>query len=89
MAMKINPGMPGWQKHHVELYIKTDGTEGHVLDFGRPGVPEVNTLLLETTGRKSRAEKITPLIYGEDGGGFLLDRCALEKVGVLRAPQGH
>jgi deazaflavin-dependent oxidoreductase (nitroreductase family) len=72
MAMKIDPGTSGWQQRHVELYIKTDGAEGHVLDFGRPGVPEVNTLLLETTGRKSRAEKITPLIYGEDGGGFVV-----------------
>ena len=46
MAMKVEAGTPGWQQRHVEIYVKTDGTEGHVLDFGRPGVPEVNTLLL-------------------------------------------
>jgi hypothetical protein len=67
MATKIDPGTPGWQQRHVELYLKTDGAEGHVLDFGRPGVPEVNCLLLETTGRKSHTTKITPLIYGKDG----------------------
>ncbi|HEV8015864.1 MAG TPA: nitroreductase family deazaflavin-dependent oxidoreductase [Stellaceae bacterium] len=72
MAMKVDVGTPGWQQRHVELYLKTDGAEGHVLDFGRPGVAEVNTLLLETTGRKSQAPKITPLIYGEDGGGFVV-----------------
>jgi deazaflavin-dependent oxidoreductase (nitroreductase family) len=72
MAMKIDPGTPGWQQRHVELYRTTDGAEGHVLDFGRPGVPAVNCLLLETTGRKSGAAKITPLIYGKDGGGFVI-----------------
>jgi deazaflavin-dependent oxidoreductase (nitroreductase family) len=72
MAMKIDAGTPGWQQRHVELYLKTDGAEGHVLDFGRPGVPEVNCLLLQTTGRKSRTPKTTPLIYGKDGGGFVV-----------------
>jgi len=72
MAMKIDPGSPGWQQRHVELYLKSDGAEGHVLDFGRPGVPAVNCLLLQTTGRKSRTPKTTPLIYGKDGGGFVV-----------------
>lgn len=72
MAMKIESGTPGWQQRHVELYLKTDGAEGHVLDFNRPGVPEVNCLLLQTTGRKSRKPKTTPLIYGKDGGGFVV-----------------
>jgi deazaflavin-dependent oxidoreductase (nitroreductase family) len=72
MAMKIEPGTPGWQQRHVELYLKSDGAEGHVLDFGRPGVPVVNCLLLQTTGRKSRVPKTTPLIYGKDGGGFVV-----------------
>lgn len=35
-------------------------------------MPEVNCLLLQTTGRKSRTPKITPLIYGKDGGGFVV-----------------
>ena len=72
MAMKVEAGTPGWQQRHVEIYLKTDGAEGHVLDFGRPGVPEVNTLLLQTTGRKSHAAKTTPLIYGKDGTGFVI-----------------
>jgi len=72
MAMKIEPGTPGWQQRHVEAYLKSNGAEGHVLDFGRPGVPEVNCLLLQTTGRKSKAQKTTPLIYGKDGKGFVI-----------------
>lgn len=72
MAMKINPGTPGWQKQHVALYIKTDGAEGQQVDFGIPGLPPVDTLLLQTTGRKSHAAQTTPLIYGQDGNGFVI-----------------
>lgn len=72
MATKIEPGTPGWQQRHVEIYLKSNGGEGHVLDFGRPGVPEVNCLLLRTTGRKSKAPKTTPLIYGSDGNRFVI-----------------
>ena len=72
MATKIDVGTPGWQQRHVEAYLKSDGAEGHVLDFGRPGVPPVNTLLLQTTGRKSHAPQTSPLIYGKDGRGFVI-----------------
>jgi deazaflavin-dependent oxidoreductase (nitroreductase family) len=72
MAMKIDPGTPGWQQRHVDRYLKSDGAEGHVLDFGRPGEPVVNCLLLQTSGRKSRTPKTTPLIYGQDGNGFVV-----------------
>lgn len=72
MTTKLNPGTPGWQQRHVELYLETDGAEGHVHDFGRPGVPPVNCLLLQTTGRKSHAPKTSPLIYGNDKGGFVI-----------------
>lgn len=71
-AMKIRPGTPGWQKQHVELYLKTDGAEGHQVDFNIPGKPPVDCLLLQTTGRKSHATQTTPLIYGKDGGGFVI-----------------
>jgi deazaflavin-dependent oxidoreductase (nitroreductase family) len=72
MAMTIKPGTPGWQKQHVELYLKTDGAEGQVVDFGLPGVASVDCLLLQTTGRKSHAPQTTPLIYGKDGTGFVI-----------------
>lgn len=72
MATKIEPGTPGWQQRHVAVYRESNGAEGHVIDFNRPGVPPVECLLLETTGRKSKAPKITPLIYGKDGNRYVI-----------------
>lgn len=72
MATKIDPGTPGWQQRHVELYLRSNGAEGHVVDLGRPGAPEVTCLLLQTTGRKSKAPRTTPLIYGHDGDRFVI-----------------
>jgi deazaflavin-dependent oxidoreductase (nitroreductase family) len=83
MTMKIDPGTPGWQERHVAAYLATDGAQGHVLDFGRPGVPEVNCLLLQTTGRKSKEVKTTPLIYGADGSNFVI---VASKGGAPRDP---
>jgi deazaflavin-dependent oxidoreductase (nitroreductase family) len=71
MVMKVDAGTPGWQQRHVALYLKTDGAEGDVVDFG-PGMSEVPCLLLQTTGRKSHAAQTTPLIYGKDGNGFVI-----------------
>ena len=70
--MKIDRSRPGWQQRHAEAYLKSNGREGHVVDLCIPGVPEVDTLLLQTTGRKSKDAKISPLIYGKDGGRFIV-----------------
>jgi len=72
MAMRHEPGTPGWQQRHAELYLRTDGAEGHIYDFGLPGVPPGTCLLLQTIGRKSHEPKTSPLIYGKDGGGFVI-----------------
>lgn len=56
---------PGWQQEHARRYIETDGAEGHIWN----GVP---TLLLTTTGRHSGEQRMTPLIYGEDSGRYLV-----------------
>ncbi|HEX4195055.1 MAG TPA: nitroreductase family deazaflavin-dependent oxidoreductase [Stellaceae bacterium] len=71
-TMKVDAGTPGWQQRHVALYLKTDGAEGHLVNFGRPGMTEVPCLLLQTTGRKSHTAQTTPLIYGKDGNGFVI-----------------
>jgi proline iminopeptidase len=63
---------PGWQQRHVDLYLKTNGREGHLVDFQLPGVPQNTTLLLQTTGRKSGDAKIAPLIYGKDGNRYII-----------------
>jgi len=70
--MKLDRQAPGWQQRHAEAYLKSNGREGHVVDLGIAGVPEVDTLLLQTTGRKSKVSKIAPLIYGRDGDRFVV-----------------
>jgi deazaflavin-dependent oxidoreductase (nitroreductase family) len=50
---------------HVKVYQETKGADGHMWN----GVP---TLLLTTTGRKSGKQFTTPLIYGLDGGNYLI-----------------
>ena len=70
---KIEIGAPGWQDAHLEMYLRTDGAEGHIVDFSRAGGPaRTPCLILKTTGRKSGEARLHPLIYGEDGGRFVI-----------------
>lgn len=70
---KIEVGAPGWADAHRELYLETNGAEGHLMDFSRAGGPAATPcLILKTTGRKSGEAKLLPLIYGEDGGRFVI-----------------
>ncbi|MDB2647200.1 nitroreductase family deazaflavin-dependent oxidoreductase [Pseudomonadales bacterium] len=52
--------LPDWAAEHMKNYLATDGEDGHIWR----GVP---TLLLTTTGRKSGAPRMLPLIYGKHG----------------------
>jgi deazaflavin-dependent oxidoreductase (nitroreductase family) len=73
MASNIEVGGPGWMEAHRELYQKTDGAEGHFVDFSRAGgSAETPTLILKTTGRRSGEAKLLPLIYGKDGDQFVI-----------------
>ena len=73
MSDKVVVGKPGWEAYHVEQYLKTDGANGHFVDFTIAGGPaESPCLILKTTGRRSGEARLTPLIYGEDGGRFVL-----------------
>ena len=58
-------GLPDWVQKHVDEYLATDGEKGHEFQ----GVP---ALLLTTTGRRSGQPLQLPLIYGEDGGRYLV-----------------
>jgi deazaflavin-dependent oxidoreductase (nitroreductase family) len=70
---KVTIGAPGWQDAHLELYLRTDGAEGHLLDFSAAGGPaETPCLILKTTGRHSGEPKLLPLIYGQDGGHYVI-----------------
>ncbi len=52
-------------QEHVDTYRATDGETGH--DW-----KGAHVLLLTTTGRKSGEPRTTPLIYGREGGNYLL-----------------
>ena len=70
---KIEIGAPGWQDAHLESYLRTDGAEGHLVDFSRAGgSAQTPCLILKTVGRKTREPKLLPLIYGKDGERFVI-----------------
>ena len=50
---------------HVRRYRETNGEVGHIWN----GVP---TLLLTTTGRRSKRAQMLPLIYGTDGDRYVI-----------------
>lgn len=50
---------------HVQRYVETDGAEGH--DWRG-----TTTLILTTTGRRSGAERSTPLIYQRAGDSYVV-----------------
>jgi deazaflavin-dependent oxidoreductase (nitroreductase family) len=73
MATQIPIGAANWQQTHLDLYFKTDGAEGHFVDFSAAGGPvETPCLVLKTTGRKSGRPNLSPLIYGEHAGGYVI-----------------
>ena len=58
---------------HLRRYLETDGEDGYLWDstvVGGAGV--VTTLILRTIGRKSGNELVTPLIFGEEQGEFVV-----------------
>ncbi len=52
-------------REHSERYLETDGEEGHEWR----GVP---TRLLTTLGLRSRQPRRQALIYGQDGGNYVV-----------------
>ncbi len=58
-----------WISEHRELYLKSGGSEGHIMDISAVNGRSFAThLLLKYTGRKSGKIFITPLCYGDIGG---------------------
>ena len=51
---------------HVRRYVETDGEVGYIWREGAP------ILILTVNGRKSGKEYSTPLIFGEDGGNYVI-----------------
>lgn len=57
---------------HIKQYLTEPG-KAHLWDARRVGLPgEVTTLLLTTIGRKSGEPRHVPLLYVDDGDGYLI-----------------
>jgi deazaflavin-dependent oxidoreductase (nitroreductase family) len=58
-----------WKTEHLDAYLDSGGTRGHIVDLvDIKGHAFTTTLLLRYTGRKSGKTLVTPLIYGDIGG---------------------
>jgi deazaflavin-dependent oxidoreductase (nitroreductase family) len=58
-----------FKTEHLEMYLKSGGVEGHIVDLRDiRGHQFTTTLLLRTSGRKTHETRITPLIYGDIAG---------------------
>jgi deazaflavin-dependent oxidoreductase (nitroreductase family) len=58
-----------WKTVHLQMYLKSKGAEGHVMDLRDIGGHRFTTqCLIKYVGRKSGRTIITPLIYGDIGG---------------------
>lgn len=72
--VKLAPNLPQWMKDHVDRYLSSGGTDGHMYTITLPNGPTltVPSLLLITKGRKSGEKYLFPLFYGEAGGSYFV-----------------
>lgn len=58
-----------WVSEHREMYLKSGGAQGHIMDITAVGGRKFATnLLIKYIGRKSGKVFITPLCYADIGG---------------------
>lgn len=71
---QIAPNLPKWMKDHIDRYLSSGGTDGHMYKITLPNMPEltVPSLLLVTKGRKSGQKFLFPLFYGKTGGSYFV-----------------
>jgi deazaflavin-dependent oxidoreductase (nitroreductase family) len=58
-----------WVTEHREMYLRSGGAEGHIMDVTAVGgLPFATHCLIKYRGRRSGKTFITPLCYGDIGG---------------------
>jgi deazaflavin-dependent oxidoreductase (nitroreductase family) len=68
-SAEIAKARRNWKDDHLGMYLRSGGTEGHIVDVSDIGGHKfTTTLLLQLVGRKSGTTRINPLIYGDIGG---------------------
>lgn len=68
-AAAIRAERGDWVGEHLDTYLASGGTRGHILDLSEVGGRALTThCLIKCTGRKSAKVYIKPLIYGNVGG---------------------
>ncbi|HEX5252538.1 MAG TPA: nitroreductase/quinone reductase family protein [Mycobacterium sp.] len=62
-----------WINEHLDTYLTSGGTRGHIFDVSAVGGREMTThCLIRCVGRKSAKVYIRPLIYGNFGGEIVI-----------------
>jgi len=68
-ADAIRASRGDWVSQHLETYLASGGTKGHIMDIRETGGREMTThCLIKCVGRKSGKTYVRPLIYGNVGG---------------------
>ena len=72
-AAAIRAARGDWISEHLETYLTSGGTRGHILDVSAVGGRAVTThCLIKCVGRKSAKVYVRPLIYGNVGGEIVI-----------------
>jgi deazaflavin-dependent oxidoreductase (nitroreductase family) len=72
-AAAIRRARGNWVATHREMYLRSGGVQGHVMDITDVGGHAFTThLLIRHRGRSSGRTRITPLIYGDIGGEIVI-----------------
>jgi deazaflavin-dependent oxidoreductase (nitroreductase family) len=104
-AAAVRSDSRDWMAKHLEVYLRSGGTRGHIMDLSEVGGhPFTTHCMIRVCGRRSGLTRIIPLIYGDIGGevvivaskggadrhpDWYLNMCASEHVDVQIATQAY
>ena len=72
-AAAIRAARADWISEHLDDYLTSGGTRGHIFDVSAVGGREMTThCLIRCVGRKSGKVYVRPLIYGNFGGEIVI-----------------